>query len=95
MDWLIRNLSFLAFLLVVAVLALGGLTAWPMLRLVPMLLQAPTEQVVMGAIASLLIVGLWLLAMFVGYGLLVRFLGLCDDIAAIRRAQTGTWASLD
>ncbi len=95
MDWLIRNLSLLAFLLIVAVLALGGLTAWPMLRLLPMLLQAPTEQVILGAIASLLVVGLWLLAVLVGYGLLVRFLGLCDDMAAIRRAQTGTRSALD
>ncbi len=36
-----------------------------------------------------------LVATAVAYGLLVRFLALCDDIAAMRKVQTGTPSSLD
>ena len=97
MTWLLRNLSLLAFLLVLAFLVLAALSLLPLLGNIPRLvtMEYGAWPVIAGTLGGLLFVAIWLLSIAVGYGLLVRFLGLCDDIAAIRRTQTGTRASLD
>jgi hypothetical protein len=38
---------------------------------------------------------MYLLGIAIAYGILLRFVALCDDVAAIRRQQTGTPSSLD
>jgi len=88
MDWIVRNISFLAFFLVLA--AFAGIA----LRLLAML-SAVGRLGLMPLIGELIAAAIGVIAIAVGYGILVRFLGLCDDMAAIRRTQTGTRASLD
>ena len=88
MDWIVRNTSFLAFFLVLVAVA-GEL-----LRLLFVLgsVGSSSPSTFLGELMG---VALSFVAIAVGYGLLVRFLGLCDDIAALRRAQTGNPSSLD
>lgn len=94
--WLMRNVSLLAFLLVLGILAFAGLTLLPLLGRLPRYIgDASSWQVFVGGGAALLIAVMYLLGLLIAYGLLLRFLALCDDIAAIRRQQTGTPSSLD
>ena len=94
--WLMRNASLLAFLLVLGILAFAGLTLLPLLGRLPRYIgDASSWQVFVGGGAALLIAVMYLLGLLIAYGLLLRFLALCDDIAAIRRQQTGTPSSLD
>lgn len=97
MTWLLRNLSLLAFLLVLAILVLAALTLLPLLGNIPRFLtmEYGAWPVIASVLGGVLFFAIWLLSIAVGYGLVVRFLGLCDDIAAIRRTQTGTPAALD
>ncbi|WP_162916625.1 hypothetical protein [Dongia deserti] len=83
-----RNISLLAFLLVLVVL--GG----ALLSLIAILgsLERLGIALVLGELFGLAIL---LIATAVGYALLLRFLALCDDIAVIRKAQTGTPSSFD
>ena len=94
--WLMRNVSLLAFLLVLGILAFAGLTLLPLLGRLPRYIgDASSWQVFVGGGAALLIAVMYLLGLLIAYGLLLRLLALCDDIAAIRRQQTGTPSSLD
>ena len=88
MDWIVRNLSLLAFLLVLVVLA-GAV-----LKVIVILGNAGRLGVTLVA-GELFSVAILLTAVAVAYGLLLRFLALCDDVAAVRKAQTGTPSSLD
>lgn len=96
-KWLMRNLSLLAFLLIVGILLLAGLTLLPLLIRLPSYIGQATSswQLFVGGLAVILIAVMYLLGLALVYGLFLRFLALCDDIAAIRRQQTGTPASLD
>ena len=67
-DWLMRNLTLLAFLLILGVVAIAGLAL-----------------VLVGGGAGLLFAAMYLLGIAIAYGILLRFVVLCDDIAAIRR----------
>ena len=95
-SWLMRNLSFLAFLLMLVVLAYAALT---LVFVLPGLLNTggrfSFEEILWVGLPSLLMIGVYVLAIAIVYGLFLRFLALCDDIAAIRRQQTGKPASLD
>ncbi len=95
-NWLMRNLSLLAFLLILASLAYAALALVPLLRLL-WATSGPFRfgQVLWGGLAGLLVTAAYILAIAVVYGLFLRFLALCDDIAAIRRQQTGEPASLE
>jgi hypothetical protein len=88
MDWIVRNLSLLAFLLVLVVLA--GVA----LKVITVLSNVGRLGVSL-VVGELLSVAILLVMTAVAYGLLVRFLALCDDIAAVRKVQTGTPSSLD
>ena len=95
-NWLMRNLSFLAFVLILGILAFAGLTLLPLLGGLPRYIgNANSWQVIVGGGAALLMAAMYLLGIAIAYGILLRFLALCDDIAAIRRQQTGTPSSLD
>jgi hypothetical protein len=52
-------------------------------------------QLFVGGLAGISLAAMYLLGLAIAYGLLLRFLALCDDIAAIRRQQTSTPSSLD
>ena len=52
-------------------------------------------QVLVGGGAGLSLAAMYLLGIAIAYGILLRFVALCDDVAAIRRQQTGTPSSLD
>ena len=96
-NWLTRNLTLLAFLLILGVLAIAGLALVPALFAVLRALDGGANlwQVLMGGGAGLLFAAMYLLGIAIAYGILLRFVALCDDIAAIRRQQTGTPSSLD
>ncbi len=95
-NWLMRNLSLLAFLLIMASLVYVGLGLVPMLRVLSTI-DSPVSfgQALWVGSAGLLLILMYILAIAIVYGLFLRFLALCDDIAAIRRQQTGKPASLD
>jgi hypothetical protein len=84
MNGILENLSLLAFVLVL-VAAVGAV-----LRVISIALRNPSY-----LFGELVACAIALVAIAVGYGLLLRFLGLCDDIAALRKARTGTASSLD
>ena len=85
-SWLVRNVSFLAFLLILGLLTFAGLTLLPALIQLPRYINnADAWQVFIGGGAALLIAAMYLLGIAIAYGVLLRFLALCDDIAAIRR----------
>jgi hypothetical protein len=96
-NWLMRNLTLLAFLLILGVLAIAGLALVPALFAVLRAIDGGTNlwQVLMGGGAGLLFAAMYLLGIAIAYGILLRFVALCDDVAAIRRQQTGTPSSLD
>lgn len=83
MGWVLRNISLLAFILVLATLA-GELykivLVFGRLRMVDPVLM-------IGAVIS---VAFTVTLIAIGYGVLLRFLVLCDDIAAMRNARNGT-----
>jgi len=95
-NWLVRNLSLLGFLMILAFLAYAGLALVPLLRVFTAM-DGPVSfgQLWWGGSVGLLIAVVYILAVAIAYGLFLRFLALCDDIAAIRRHQTGKPASLD
>jgi hypothetical protein len=96
-NWLMRNLTLLAFLLILGVVAIAGLALVPALIAVFRALDGGVNlwQVLVGGGAGLLFAAMYLLGIAIAYGILLRFVALCDDIAAIRRQQTGTPSSLD
>ena len=96
-NWLMRNLTLLAFLLILGVVAIAGLALVPALGAIFRAVGggASLWQVIVGAGAGLLVAAMYLLGIAIAYGILLRFVALCDDIAAIRRQQTGTPSSLD
>ena len=83
MDWIVRNLSLLAFLLAL-VAAVGAVLRLRVVFALPELL-----------LSELFVCALTLVGIAVSYGILLRFLALCDDITALRKTQTGTPSSLD
>jgi hypothetical protein len=94
--WLMRNVSLLAFLLILAILAFAGLLLVPLLGSLPRYIGgANLGQIFVPGLAGLLIIAMYILGIAIAYGILLRFVALCDDIAAIRRQQTGTPSSLD
>lgn len=97
MDWLLRNLSLLAFLIVLGMGALAVLVGVPiLLRVIPRVFSSSLDGwSIIAGLGGLLYVVILALGVLVAYGLVVRFLALCDDIAAIRRTQTGTRSALD
>lgn len=95
-NWLMRNVSLLAFLLILGILAFAALTLLPaLIGLTRYMRGSDPWQMFVGGGATLLIGAMYLLGIAIAYGVLLRFLALCDDIAAIRRKQTGTPSSLD
>jgi uncharacterized membrane protein YjgN (DUF898 family) len=92
-----RNLTLLAFLLILGVVAIAGLALVPALVSIFKAMAGGAElwQVLVGEGAGLLFAAMYLLGIAIAYGILLRFVALCDDIAAIRRQQTGTPSSLD
>ena len=88
MEWIVRNISFLAFFLILA-------------SVVAIVLPLVGEFRNLGHVDSSLLVGgiisvaISLTGIAIAYGLLLRFLTLCDDVAAIRKARTGTPSSFD
>jgi hypothetical protein len=96
-NWLMRNLTLLAFLLMLGVVAIAGLALVPALIAVVRAVGggASLWQVLVGGGAGLLFAAMYLLGIAIAYGILLRFVALCDDVAAIRRQQTGTPSSLD
>ena len=95
-NWLMRNASMLALLLILGLLALAGLMLLSRLgSLLRLIDRASFWEIFVGGGATLLIAAMYLLGIALAYALLLRFLALCDDIAAIRRQQTGTPSSLD
>lgn len=84
MNGILENLSLLAFVLTL-VAAIGAI-----LRFVAVVLRDSSY-----LFGELLACAITLVGIAVGYGLLLRFLGLCEDIAAIRRARTGAQSALD
>ena len=96
-NWLMRNLTLLAFLLILGVVAIAGLALVPALVAVFRAMDggASLWQVLVGGGAGLLFAAMYLLGIAIAYGILLRFVALCDDIAAIRRQQTGTPSSVD
>ena len=96
-NWLMRNLTLLAFLLILGVVAIAGLALVPALIAVFRAIGggASLWQVLVGGGAGLLFAAMYLLGIAIAYGILLRFVALCDDIATIRRHQTGTPSSLD
>lgn len=94
--WIMRNVSLLAFLLILAILAFAGLWLVPLLGDLPRYIaDAGSWQLFVGGGAVLLIAVMYLLGIAIAYGILLRFVALGNDIAAIRRQQTGTPSSLD
>ena len=96
-TWLMRNLTLLAFLLMLGVVAIAGLALVPALarrrqgrswRGQPLAGGGGRRR---GTVACRDVSSRHCIA----YGILLRFVALCDDIAAIRRQQTGTPSSLD
>jgi hypothetical protein len=96
-NWLMRNLTLLAFLLILGILLFAVLVLVPVLGGIYSAVAggASLWQVLVGGGAGLLIAVMYLLGILISYGILLRFVALCDDIAAIRRQQTGTPSSLD
>ena len=96
-NWLMRNLTLLAFLLILGVVVIAGLALVPALVAIFKAMGggASLWQVLVGGGAGLLLAAMYLLAIAIAYGILLRFVALCDDVAAIRRQQTGTPSSLD
>ncbi len=96
-NWLMRNLTLLAFLLMLGVIAIAGLALVPALIAVFRAVGGGANlwQVLVGGGAGLLFAAMYLLGIAIAYGILLRFVALCDDVAAIRRQQTGTPSSLD
>jgi hypothetical protein len=92
-GWLMRNVSLLAFLLLLATLIFTGISFVPLLIGLPRYISgaASAWPLLIGG----LVAAMYLLGLLIAYGVLLRFLALCDDIAAIRRQQTSTPSSLD
>ncbi|NJM91989.1 MAG: hypothetical protein HC861_04500 [Rhodospirillaceae bacterium] len=96
-NWLMRNLTLLAFLLMLGILVFALLVLVPVLGSVYTAVASGASlwQVLVGGGAGLLLAVMYLLGILISYGILLRFVALCDDIAAIRRQQTGTPSSLE
>jgi hypothetical protein len=92
-----RNLTLLAFLLMLGILAFAALILVPVLGGVYTAVASGASlwQLLVGGGAGLLLAAMYLLGIVISYGILLRFVALCDDIGAIRRHQTGTPSSLD
>jgi hypothetical protein len=88
MDWVLRNISLLALALVLATLA-GELfkifLVFGRARMLDATLMIGT--VISVAFAVTLIA--------IGYGVLLRFLQLCDDVAALRDSRNATPSRLE
>ena len=85
-KWLMRNVSLLAFLLILGILVFAGLSLVPVLIRIPSYIGRADSswQLFVGGSAAILLAAMYLLGIAIAYGLLLRFLALCDDIAAIR-----------
>ena len=96
-KWLMRKVTLLAFLLMLGILIVAVLVLVPVLAGVYQGIAggASLWQLLLGGGAGLLMAVMYFLGIVVSYGLLLRFVALGDDIAAIRRQQTGTSSSLD
>ena len=96
-NWLMRNLTLLAFLLILGVVVIAGLALVPALVAIFKTMGGAANlwQVLVGGGAALLFAAMYFLGIAIAYGILLRFVALCDDVAAIRRQQTGTPSSLD
>ena len=96
-KWLMRNVTLLAFLLILGILVVAVLVLVPVLAGVYQAMAGGTSlwQLLLGGGAGLLMAVMYFLGIVISYGLLLRFVALGDDIAAIRRQQTGTPSSLD
>jgi hypothetical protein len=94
-DWLMRNVSLLAFLLLLGILIFTGMSLVPLFIGLPRYISGAGSswQLLIGGLAGILVAAMYLLGLLVAYGILLRFLALCDDIAVIRRQQTGTPSS--
>ena len=95
-TWLMRNLTLLAFLLMLGILGFALLVLVPVLAGVYSAVASGASlwQVVVGRRRGTLLAVMYFSA-FISYGILLRFVALCDDVAAIRRQQTGTPSSLE
>jgi len=96
-DWLMRNVSRLAFLLLLGILLFTGMSLVPLLIGLPRYISgaAGTWQLLIGGLGAILIAAMYLLGLLIAYGLLLRFLAFFDDVAAIRRAYTKSSSNLD
>ena len=96
-KWLMRNLTRLAFLLMLGILAFAALLLVPVLGGVYSAVASGASlwQLLLGGGAGLVLAAMYLLGILISYGVLLRFVALGDDMAAIRRQQTGTPSSLD
>jgi hypothetical protein len=91
-NWLRRNVSLLAFLLLLGFLGYAALLYVPLLgRILADPGSADLWQLSMVGSVGLM----YLLGLVVAYGLLLRFLAFFDDVAAIRRAYTKSSSNLD
>ena len=88
MDWVLRNISLLAFALVLATLAGELFKIFFVFGRARML----DTTLMIGTVISVVFT-VTLIA--IGYGVLLRFLQLCDDVAALRDSRTGTPTRLE
>lgn len=89
MDWVLRNISLLAFALVLATLA-GEL--FKIFFVFGRAARMLDTTLMIGTVISVVFT-VTLIA--IGYGVLLRFLQLCDDVAALRDSRTGTPSRLE
>ena len=96
-KWLMRNLARLALLLILGVLAIVALVLVPVVGSIYQAVAggASLWQLLLGGGAGLLMAVMYFLGIVISYGILLRFVALGDDVAAMRRQQTGTPSSLD
>ena len=88
MDWVLRNVSLLAFVLVLATLAgefFKIFLVFGRARMLDITLM----------IGTAISVAFTVTLIAIGYGVLLRFLQLCDDVAALRDSRTGTPSRLE
>lgn len=91
MKWLLGNLPLLAFVIAIAAALATLLSILPVFGLIARHSTVDTW----AATWTLVWVALKLAAIGVAYGIFLRLLALCDDVAALRRAKTGTPSALD
>lgn len=88
MNWLIPNLPRIATWIMIGIAIMAAMTAVALLPSLPEILARAefTPWTLIAGLAVMVVPAVYVLGALLVYGVVLRFLALCDDVAAIRHA---------